>query len=117
MAGSYGPIAAGLLSTLALFGLLAYLANPHMAGPAIVAVIFAANLGIFAGALLHILTRADLDRRARLVWVAMSLFVVPVFSGGAIVYLLLGKERTRRVMMGTAPEAPVHIPRISTPKR
>lgn len=117
MAGSYGPVAAGLLSTLALFGLLSYLANPHMAGPAIVAVIFAANLGIFAGALLHILTRSDLDRRARLIWVAMSLLVVPVFSGGAIVYLLLGKERTRRAAMREKADAPLEIARISTPRR
>lgn len=114
---SFGPIVAGLMSTLGLFALLAWLINPHLAGPAIVAIIFATNLGIFAGALLHILTRDDLDRRARYVWVGMSLLVVPVFSGGAIVYLLLGKERTRRVVMGRAPEPRVQLPRLSIAKR
>lgn len=116
--GSYGPVAAGLLSTLCLFGLLTYLANPHLARPALMAVVFAANLGIFAGALLHILTRHDLSRKARLTWIAMSLLVVPLFAGGAIVYLLLGRERTRRVFQ-KAPQEPEaeRIPRISTPRR
>lgn len=114
---SFGSVVAGLTTTLGMFALLAWLAAPQLATPAVIAIIFATNLGIFAGALLHILMRDDLSPRARAIWVGMSLLVVPLFSGGAIVYLALGKERTRRIVMGGALDEALHIPRLSTPKR
>ena len=117
MARSLGSIAAGLLGTLALFGLLAWISAPHLAGPALVVILFATNLGVFAGALLHVLTRDDLTPRARMAWVGMSTLVVPLVPGGAIVYLLLGRRRTARLFQKPPADEPLHLPRISIAKR
>ena len=117
MARTLGSIAAGLLGTLALVALLAWIAIPSLVGPALAVGVVAANLGLFAGALLHLLMRDDLAPRARLAWIGVLWLVVPVFAGGAIAYLLLGKRRTARIFQRPPADEPLRLPRISIARR
>lgn len=54
----------------------------------------ALNVVLILGAVLHVLVRHDLTGVQRLVWIAIAVFATPGFAVGAVLYLLLGPERT-----------------------
>lgn len=71
-----------------------------------------ANLGLIIAAVIHALTRDDLTSLQRLVWVLVSVFVTPVVSLGAIVYFVLGRERTRELFRDAGQAPPPVPPRV-----
>lgn len=100
-----GKLAVGIgvgLVLLVFFAFAALVTGFPFLGPVeaafmLVPLLMLANVVLIVAAVVHALVRDDLGGIQRLVWIALAVLVTPIVALGAIVYFVLGRERTREI--------------------